>query len=44
MKKEIVGTTFTPLYNPIEDRICLVINYQDPYARADFMITRSFTL
>lgn len=44
MKKQIVGTTFTPMYNPIEDRICLVINYEDPYTRVDFMITRSFML
>lgn len=44
MKKQIVGTTFTPLYNPVEDRICLVVNYEDPYTRADFMITRRFML
>lgn len=44
MKKEIVATTFTPLYNPIEDRVCLAINYEDPYTRVDFMITRSFML
>ena len=43
-KKEIQSLTFTPLYNPIEDRICLVLNYEDPYNRADLMITRSFML
>jgi len=42
--KEIIANTFTPLYDDIEDRIRVVINYQDMPNRVDFMITRSFIL
>lgn len=43
-KREIIAQTFTPLYDEIEDRIRVVINYQDMANRVDFMITRSFIL
>lgn len=42
--KQIIAQTFTPTYDPIEDRIRLAINYQDAQNRVDFMITRSFIL
>lgn len=42
--KNIIAQTFTPTYDPIEDRIRLAINYQDAQNRVDFMITRSFIL
>ncbi len=42
--KKIMANTFTPVYDEIEDRIILVINYEDIYNRIDFMITRSFIL
>ena len=44
MIKEVVAKTFTPVYDEIEDRIRLVINYQDIQNRIDFMITRSFII
>lgn len=44
MKKNITANTFTPLYDELEDRIRLAINYQDIHNRVDFMITRSFIL
>ena len=39
-----MANTFTPLYDELEDRIILVINYEDIQNRVDFMITRSFIL
>ena len=42
--KEIIANTFTPIYDELEDRIRLVINYQDMPNRVDFMITRSFII
>ena len=42
--KNISANTFTPIYDKIEDRLRLVINYQDIQNRVDFMITRSFIL
>lgn len=44
MQKKIQATTFTPIYDETEDRIRLVINYQDIQNRVDLMITRSFLL
>ncbi len=44
MKKNIIANTFTPSYDELEDRLRLVINYQDMQNRVDFMITRSFVL
>jgi len=44
MKKTVAANTFTPLYDELEDRIRLVVNYQDIQNRVDFMITRSFIL
>ncbi len=44
MKKNITAKTFTPIYDSIEDRLRLVINYQDIQNRVDLMITRSFIL
>ncbi|MDD5371929.1 MAG: hypothetical protein PHO62_00720 [Sulfurimonas sp.] len=44
MKKNITAKTFTPIYDELEDRLRLVINYQDIYNRVDFMITRNFIL
>lgn len=44
MKNIIPANTFTPLYDEIEDRLRLVINYQDINNRVDFMITRNFIL
>ena len=41
---KIIANTFTPLYDEVEDRIILVINYQDAQNRVDFMITRNFIL
>lgn len=40
--KKITAQTFTPIYDPVEDRLRLVVNYQDLEHRVDFMITRSF--
>jgi len=42
--RKISANTFTPIYDQVEDRIRLVINYQDIQNRVDFMITRSFIL
>lgn len=42
--KIIIGNTFTPLYDTIEDRMRLVINYEDIDNRRDIMITRSFII
>ena len=42
--KNITANTFTPLYDELEDRLRLVINYQDVQNRVDLMITRAFTL
>ena len=44
MKKEVIAETFTPFYDPTEDRIKLVINYQSADKRIDFMITRAFII
>ena len=44
MKKEVIAKTFTPFYDPTEDRIKLVINYQSADKRIDFMITRAFII
>ncbi|MDQ1337514.1 MAG: hypothetical protein QG617_481, partial [Campylobacterota bacterium] len=44
MKKNILAKTFTPLYDETEDRLRVVINYQDIHSRVDFMITRKFIL
>ncbi|MDY0122989.1 hypothetical protein [Sulfurimonas sp.] len=44
MKREIAAKTFTPIYDELEDRLRLVINYQDIQNRVDFMITRSFII
>lgn len=44
MKKNILAKTFTPLYDETEDRLRVVINYQDIHSRVDFMITRNFIL
>ncbi len=44
MKSNIIANTFTPLYDALEDRIRVVINYQDAQNRVDLMITRSFIL
>ncbi|MFA5234823.1 MAG: hypothetical protein WC390_10520 [Sulfurimonas sp.] len=44
MKREITANTFTPLYDELEDRIRVAINYQDIHNRVDFMITRNFIL
>jgi len=44
MKKNITAKTFTPIYDELEDRLRLVVNYQDIYNRVDFMITRNFIL
>lgn len=43
-KREIIAKTFTPIYDELEDRIRLVVNYQSHNQRIDFMITRSFIL
>lgn len=44
MKNIIVANTFTPMYDEVEDRLRVVINYQDINNRVDFMITRNFIL
>ncbi|MEA3354518.1 MAG: hypothetical protein U9Q33_11960 [Campylobacterota bacterium] len=43
-KKIINANTFTPLYDEMEDRLKVVINYQDLNNRVDLMITRAFIL
>ena len=42
--KKIVAKSFTTLYDEVEDRIRLIVNYQDFNNRVDFMITRKFTI
>lgn len=44
MKKSITAKTFTPLYDEVEDRLRVVVNYNDIVNRVDFMITRNFIL
>lgn len=44
MKKNIIANTFTPVYDELEDRLRVAINYQDIQNRVDFMITRNFIL
>jgi len=44
MKKTIITQTFTPVYDAVEDRIRLAINYEDYENRIDLMITRRFAL
>ena len=43
-KKIVSALVFTPLYDQLEDRIRLVINYSDYDNRIDIMITRNFIL
>ena len=42
--KNIMIQTITPIYDEVEDRIRLTINYQETQNRIDLMITRSFIL
>ena len=42
--KSITALTFTPKYDALEDRVRVVINYDDTHNRVDFMMTRSFVL
>jgi len=42
--ESIIIKTFTPIYDAIEDRIRIAINYQDIHNRIDFMLTRAFLL
>ena len=44
MRKTIMTRTFTPVYDAVEDRIRLAINYEDYDNRIDLMITRRFAL
>lgn len=44
MKRNIIAKTFTPIYDELEDRLRLAINYEDIGNRVDLMITRSFIL
>jgi hypothetical protein len=39
-----LAQTFTCRYNPKEDRLRLVLNYDHPVKRTDFWLTRSFVL
>ena len=43
-KRTILADTFTPIYDNLEDRLRVVINYEDIQNRVDLMITRSFIL
>ncbi len=43
-QKIIAAKTFTCSYDQKEDRLRLALNYQDPVARVDLWITRSFLL
>ncbi|MEA3383712.1 MAG: hypothetical protein U9Q20_03425 [Campylobacterota bacterium] len=43
-QKTILANTFTPMYDNIEDRLRVVINYDDLKNRVDLMITRGFIL
>lgn len=40
----VLAKTFTPSYDAVEDRISLVINYEDYNSRLDLWITRSFLI
>jgi len=40
----VLAKTFTPSYDAVEDRIRLVINYEDYSSRLDLWITRSFLI
>ena len=42
--KTIQALSFTPKYDELEDRIRVVVNYEDINSRVDFMMTRSFIL
>ena len=42
--KSIQALTFTPKYDELEDRLRVVVNYEDAHNRVDFMMTRSFIL
>jgi len=42
--KNIVATTFTPMYDQVEDRIRVVVNYSDINNRIDFMFTRNIII
>lgn len=42
--KIISAQTFTPVYDELEDRIRLSINYQDVNNRIDFLITRNLII
>ena len=44
MIKKINAKTFTPKYDEVEDRLRVVINYEDLNNRVDFMISRAFVL
>lgn len=44
MRSNIIANTFTPLYDELEDRLRVAINYQDTQNRVDLMVTRSFIL
>ncbi len=40
----VIAKTFTPFYDEIEDRIKLIVNYQNFNNRVDLMITRKFII
>ena len=42
--KTVQAYTFTPLYDEVEDRVKLIVNYQDFENRVEFMITRRFMI
>ena len=42
--KVISAQTFTPVYDELEDRIRLSVNYQDVNNRIDFLITRNLII
>lgn len=42
--KNIQALSFTPKYDELEDRVRVVVNYEDIHNRVDFMMTRSFIL
>lgn len=44
INKNIIVNTLTPIYDNLEDRIRLSVNYQDLNNRIDVFITRSFIL
>lgn len=43
-KRTLTAKTFTPVYDELEDRIRLTINYQDFDQRVDFVITRALII